>query len=120
MDHVTNCILSNNSVALAVAAFVFFVTLFMVAKQWVGPAITITLLVFSLLAGLIVAEQDIIRNALSGTPTEQAKDIDIKMANFNEQILKAYDTLKAEVEIQKLKVQTLSEEVQDLKKKENL
>lgn len=116
MENVSHCAASGNGLALSVAAFIFFVTLFMVAKQWIGFGITVILLLFSLIAGLIIANQDIIRNGLSGAPTEQAKDFDLKMTHFNEQILKAHDNLKAELEIQKHKLQTLTEEVDELKK----
>lgn len=119
MEGATQCFFSSNAAGLAVAAFVFFVTLFLVSKQWIGVSITVLLLLFSLVSGLIIVNQDLFRNALSGNPSNHNSDTDIKIANFHEQVLKSYDNLKGELEVQKVKLQTLSEEVQDLKKKQN-
>jgi hypothetical protein len=107
---------SDNSIALIVSAFIFFITLFMIAKQWIQLPAAAVLLLFSLFSGLLIANQDVIRDCLKGTDSERVHDVDIKVAHFQEHVLKAYDGLKADVEIQKHKVQALSDEVQELKK----
>lgn len=118
MDGATQCFFSTNATALAAASFIFFITLFFVSKQWIGFSITMLLLFFSLITGLIIVNHDVFRDAIRGTPTNHFKDLDFKMTNFNEQVLKMYDSLKAEMEIQKHKLQALSDEVQELKKKQ--
>lgn len=118
MDTATTCFLSTHATALAASAFIFFLTLFLVSKQWIGFSITLLLLLFALFTGVIIANQDIFRNALTGIPSSHISDSDIKTANFQEQILKEYESLKAEMEIQKHKLQGLSDEVQELKKKQ--
>lgn len=116
MDGVTHCFFSSHATALAVSAFIFFITLVLVSKQWIGFSVTLLFLVFSLIAGIVISNQDIFRNAITGNPSNHIKDLDFKMTNFNEQVLKSYDSLKAEMEVQKHKLQALSEEVQELKK----
>jgi hypothetical protein len=111
-----HALFSDSSMALIVSAFIFFITLFMVAKQWIKLPAAAVFLVFSLLSGLLIANQNVIRDCLKGTDSERVHDVDIKVAHFQEYVLKAYDGLKADMEIQKHKLQALSDEVQELKK----
>lgn len=101
--------------ALTISFLLFFVTLFMTAKQWIGFPLTFLFLLFTLLSGITIANQDVIRSYLTTPPTEHSPDMEIKIANFQQQILKLYDNLKAELEIQKHKLQATTEEVHDLK-----
>lgn len=119
MDKIAECVFSLNSVALAVAGFIFFITLFLTAKQWVSFSITLLLLVFTLITGLIIANLDLLRTSAHEMSTEQDKQIDLRISNFEEQILKAYDNLKMEIEIQKHKLETMNEEVDAIKKQQS-
>lgn len=109
-------IMSSGSLGLVVAAFIFFVTLFLVAKRWIELSTTMVLLLFALASGLMISNQDFIREYLKGSSQEHVHDVDVKVAHFQEQVLKVYDGLRADMEIQKHKLQTLSEEVQSYKK----
>lgn len=119
MEVASQYLFSNSSLALVIAAFIFFITLFMVAKQWISISIVIVLLLFSLISGIVVSEQELLRKTLIGTPSEYTTDIEVRMATFHEQILKAYDNLKGELELQKHKIEALSKEVQELKEKKD-
>lgn len=112
------CLLSPGSIALAVAAFIFFMTLFLVSKQWIGIGMAVILLLFSLISGMIVSNQALIHEYISGPSDGHVRDVDTKVDHFQEHVLKAYDSLKADLEIQKHKLQSLTEEVQTLKKEQ--
>lgn len=103
---------------LFTAAFVFFITIFLIAKQWIQIPMALLLLIFSLVSGLIVANQDALRDCLKGTESERMHDVDLKVGHFQEQMLKNYDAIKADLEIQKHKLQALSDEIQAIKTEE--
>lgn len=109
---------SNTGAALTIGFLLFIITMILTAMRWIGFSVTFLLLIFILISGVIIANLDAMRKCFENPSTEKVSDIDLKMANFQEQILKSYDSLKAEVEIQKHKVQVLSEEIEHLKKPE--
>lgn len=98
-----------NSLALFTSAFIFFITLFLVAKQWIGFSLTLVLLLFTLASGLVISNQNIIQEYIKGSPDEHIYDVDAKVSHFQEQMLKAYDSLRADLEIQKHKLQALED-----------
>lgn len=116
MENALHSLLSNSGIAFGTAALIFLITLIFVAKQWIGFFITLLFLLFSLAAGLAISNQDLIRSYLQGHAMDHAGDSDIKMTQFQEKILKDYDSMRTELEIQKHKIQTLSDEIEALKK----
>lgn len=119
MEKLVDCLFSLNSVALATAGFIFFITLFLTAKQWINFSVTLLLLLFALISGLVIAHLDLFRSHVHESTSEQDKHLDLKISNFEERVLKAYDNLKMEIEIQNHKLDTMHEEIENLKKQSN-
>lgn len=115
MEPALHSIMSDNEIALGVAILIFFITLIFVAKQWIGFFMTLLFFIFALAAGLGISNQEQIKNYLQGHPLDHVCDSDIKMTQFQEKVLKNFDNLKVELEIQKHKIQLLSDDIHALK-----
>ncbi len=107
---------STTGAALIIGLTLFVITLVMTSLRWIGFSITFLLLLFTLVTAFAVANLDVIRTCIQSPSLEHSANVDVKIAGFQEQILKSVDSLKAEVEIQKHKVQVLTEELEALKK----
>lgn len=107
---------STTGAALTIGLVLFIITMIMTSLRWIGFSITFLLLLFTLATAVAVANLDVIRTCIQSPALEHSANVDVKIAGFQEQILKSMDSLKAEVEIQKHKVQALTEEIENLKK----
>jgi hypothetical protein len=116
MENTLRYIMSDSGIAFGVAALIFLITLVFVAKQWIGFFTTLLFLLFSLAAGIGLSNKDSIKNYLKDHPLDHVCDSDIKMTQFQEKVLKNFDSLKTELEIQKHKIQELLDNIQALKK----
>lgn len=101
--------------ACLISLLIFSTALFAHAKKWFGVSSTLIVLLFGLFTGITISNQDIIRNFLAETFQFQQQDHDLKTHQLHEQVLRSYDLLKSEMELQKHKVQILSEEIQQIK-----
>ena len=61
------------------ATIVFFVTIFLVSRQAIGFAITLLLLVFSLLAGFSISYYDTIKKTIQTQTKEQTRKGDLEL-----------------------------------------
>lgn len=113
-------LLLNNVTAIIIMAFIFATALLLAIKRWVSPAMTFVLLLFCLLVGITIANQDLIRYHLSNEPGRNSPEIGLHLSQFREETLKNYENLKAELEIQKRKQQMVEQEIKELKKAKNL
>lgn len=107
--------------AFLIASLIFFITLFLVVKQWIGFSITFLLLVFALAAGIIINNQKAFQGYADDYHTRQQES---QQDAFKKQILQAVENLKVEVESEKenlrqvmTQVQTIFEQVDVQKQK---
>lgn len=101
MQDFINFILSNNGLAFGVALLIFIVTLFLVVKRLIGFVITLLLLVFALVSGFFIANQDLFRSILKGYTNEATPEDKNTVEQLKAQFYKAYEEIKAEIKEQK-------------------
>lgn len=95
--------------ALSVLLFIFLLTLLCAAKRWISFSSTLLFLLFSLVAGITIADHDLIRSYITGVVHESYTSADLKNAHFQEQVLNTYESLKAEIRIQKHEIEILND-----------
>jgi hypothetical protein len=107
--------LSNGWLAVIATFSLFSASITLFIKRLIGFTMAALLLFFALSVGIAVANHDIIRDYLTHAIPEPQRDMERKMALFQEKILQGYESLKTENEIQHYKLQALAEELQRLK-----
>ncbi len=103
---------SEPILALLIAVLIFLVTIFLVVKQWIGFSITLLLLLFSLAAGLLVSNQQMLRGYASDYHIKHLQDSN--QDAFKKQIFQAMEDLKAEVDSEKENLRHVMTQVQDI------
>ncbi len=103
---------SEPILALLIAVLIFLVTIFLVVKQWIGFSITLLLLLFSLAAGLLVSNQQMLRGYASDYRLKHLQDN--SQDAFKKQIVQAVEDLKAEVDSEKENLRHVVTQVQDI------
>ena len=86
MDSILPESLSSNGLALIVASIIFIVTVILVSKQLINFTITLVLLFFAIVSGFAVANNDIVRSYLMGTPAADTKAVAEAKSSFDERI----------------------------------
>jgi hypothetical protein len=97
METFRNLFQSDQIVALAIASFIFFVTIILVAINRIGFSMTLLLLLFSLLVGLAVNNQSTFQSYMS----QPIHKIDESQDAFNKQMQLAIANLQSEVDLEK-------------------
>jgi len=110
MDDVPHFFTTPTGLGLTLSVTIFLTTIFLVAFRIIGFWITRLLLLFSLLTGITISNNDSIRDYL-----KNKGNADVKYEAFTRQILDGYDQLKEELaeqnkEVQKLLDQSKEEE----------
>lgn len=98
MNDLMNCFFSYSGAGFATSLLVFTVTVFLVGRGVLNFSMTLLFLVFSLVAGFIVSNQDVFRDYMTGKEkktTEQAKE---SQDGLKAQFSSAIDALKKEVD----------------------
>lgn len=103
---------SEPILALLIAVLIFLVTIFLVVKQWIGFSITLLLLLFSLAAGLIISNQQMLRGYASDYHVKPLQDSN--QDAFKKHIVQAVEDLKAEVDSEKEHLRHVVTQVQDI------
>lgn len=70
------------------ATIVFFVTIFLVSRQAIGFAVTLLLLLFSLLAGFSISYYDVIKKSIQHKQTAQVNKEN--MTDFKQRMLETF------------------------------
>lgn len=91
MDQFKEALSSSDAIALIASALIFIVTVVLVARRLIGFLITLVLLFFALVAGLSIANNDIIRHYFS---SEESSEDPVK-----DTMNRAYDHLKDDYEV---------------------
>lgn len=100
---------SNQVIALTSAASIFILTIFLVAKRWIGFSITFILLLFALIAGILINNPQFL-NEYSATSNINLE----RQEAFKKQILDAIDEMKLEVSTEKENFLHLKDQMQDI------
>lgn len=101
---------SNQVIALLSAASILIVTIFLVAKKWIGFSITFILLLFALIAGILINNPQF----FSDYANQNTGDILANQESFKKQMLQAFDDVKHEVNAEKENLQHLKNQVNDI------
>lgn len=101
---------SNHVIALSTAAVILVITIFLVARRWIGFSTALILLLFSLAAGIIINNPQIFENY---TQIDLSKEME-QQEIFKKQIFQAIDGLKGEVQTEKDNLLQLKDQVQNI------
>lgn len=101
---------SNQVMALLASTGIFILTLFFVAKRWIGFSIAFILLLFALIAGVLINNPQF----FSEFSQKSVHANEEQQNNFKKQVLEAIDNVKYEVNVEKENFQHLKNQMQDL------
>jgi hypothetical protein len=106
---------SPHVLALVIAILIFLITIFLVVKRWIGFSLTLLLLIFSLAAGLIINQQQTIRDYLnSSSSSSNPMALNESQDPFHTQVMKALEDLRLEVNTEKENIRHLMSQVQEI------
>ncbi|WP_075882895.1 hypothetical protein [Candidatus Protochlamydia sp. W-9] len=100
---------SEPRLALLIAVLIFFITIFLVIKKWIGFSVALLLLIFSLAAGLVIKNQQFFETYASEYHHQFHNQ---ENEAFKKQILQALDDIKKEVNIEKENCHQVMNQVQ--------
>lgn len=112
MSYVSHVLQSEHILALLVAVLIFFTTILLVVKRWIGFSMTLLLLIFSLAAGLIINHHQDFQHYL--TPSSKSTHYESSSEDFHKQMLQAVEDLKMEVAAEKENLRRVMDQVQDI------
>jgi hypothetical protein len=109
----------NFALVSAVCICLFALTLFFSIKKWITASTTFVLLIFSLLAGIALANVDLLRYHLTDYDyTYHAPDMELLISQFQEDSLHRYEELKTELEMQKQQTILLQQQLEKISNNE--
>ncbi|WP_042279864.1 hypothetical protein [Candidatus Protochlamydia sp. R18] len=100
---------SEPRLALLIAVLIFFITIFLVIKKWIGFSVALLLLIFSLAAGLVIKNQQFFETYAS---EYQHQFHNQENEAFKKQILQALEDIKKEVNIERENCHQVMNQVQ--------
>ncbi len=112
MSSVLNFFQSEHVLALLIAILIFLTTLFLVVKRWIGFSITLLLLLFSLVAGLLINHHQDFQHYLSFSSSPVKEEV--TTADFHKQMQQAMEGLKLEVATEKENLRRVMTQVQEI------
>lgn len=118
MNEFIDFLTSNTTVAYITAIVIFIVTLFLLLKRLIGVVVFAILLIFALLSGLAIANHDLFREILTSFKYEPEKFKEDTYTHYKNQLQKAFEEIKEELETQAHKVETLYDNYNAPHKKE--
>lgn len=96
--------------ALLATIALLVITIFLVAKRWIGLSSALILLLISLATGILINNPKVLDDY---SQTSFAAEIE-HQENFNKQILQAIDGVKEEVSIEKENINQLRNQIEDI------
>ncbi|KIC71898.1 hypothetical protein [Candidatus Protochlamydia amoebophila] len=100
---------SEPRLALLIAVLIFFITIFLVIKKWIGFSVALLLLIFSLAAGLVIKNQQFFETYASEYHHQFHNQ---ENEAFKKQILQALEDIKKEVNIERENFHQVMNQVQ--------
>ncbi|CAF24351.1 hypothetical protein [Candidatus Protochlamydia amoebophila] len=100
---------SEPRLALLIAVLIFFITIFLVIKKWIGFSVALLLLIFSLAAGLVIKNQQFFETYASEYHHQFHNQ---ENEAFKKQILQALEDIKKEVNIERENCHQVMNQVQ--------
>lgn len=108
MQEFINFLLESSTLAFVVSLVIFIITLWLVVKRSIGFFITVLLLIFALVSGFFVANQDLLRGFLKSFSKDGVKDSSTdSYALFKQQLERSYQELKDDFSQQKKEFEEL-------------
>ena len=104
---------TDQAIALIAALLIFLVTIILVVRGSIGFAVTLLLLIFSIVAGLVINHHEAFEYCFRGQ-TPEALAAKESTPHFETQILQAIQDLKAEVATEKESLQHVVNQVQEI------
>lgn len=111
MQDIYNFLSSSNGIALIVALIIFFVTIVLVIRRLIGFVITLILLIFAILSGLAIANNDIVRDIFRGLSSDSTPKEKESVSLLNQQVMKTYEDIKKEFIQQKDEFKKVLEQI---------
>lgn len=107
---------SPHVIAFFFALLIFLLTLLLVVKRWIGFSITLLLLLFSLLVGLIINYHQDIQNHFNSYSATQLAPVnsDSSQDVFQKQILQTVEDLKNEMQTEKENMRQVMSQMQEI------
>ncbi|MBA3723147.1 MAG: hypothetical protein H0W88_12205 [Parachlamydiaceae bacterium] len=113
MHTVLEFLKTDTVVALLVSVFIFIITIFLVAKRWIGFSVTVLLLVFAITAGLAISNHRILECYLNDYKKDGLSDAS-QPAPFKKQITQAVEDVQDEVNAEKENLHHLMGQVDEI------
>ncbi len=85
---------SEHMLALLIAVFIFLITIVLTVKHWISFPVTLTLLLFSLAAGLLINHWQAFNQSLASSSSNKEAEL---IGNFHKRLLQEIEELKTEV-----------------------
>lgn len=111
MQDIYNFLSSSNGIALIVALIIFFVTIVLVIRRLIGFVITLILLIFAILSGLAIANNDIVRDIFQGLKSDSTPKDRESVSLLNQQVMKTYEDIKKEFILQRDEFKKVIEQI---------
>lgn len=105
---------SEQFVAFFVATMIFAVTIFLVAKQWIGFSIALLFLLFALIAGFVINHHEEIKHNFFRMPIAKENSINHDQVEFRTQMKLAVDDLQKELSVERENIQQMMSQVQEI------
>jgi hypothetical protein len=112
MSTALNYVQSEHVLALLIALIIFLITIFLVARRWIGFPVTLLFLLFALAAGLIINNQKDVQHYL-GSPARLSSSLETP-EGFHNQMLQAMEDFKLEVSTEKDNLKRVITQVQEI------
>jgi hypothetical protein len=113
MSSVLSFLQSEHVLALLITISIFFITIFLTVKRWIGFSMTFLFLLFALTAGMLVNFQQNIQNYFTSSsnlpiPNEPPSE------DFHKQMMQAMENLKVELSTEKEYLLRVMNQVQEI------
>lgn len=118
MSSLFNFLQSEHAMALLTTVVIFLITIFLAVKRWIGFSLTCLLLLFSLLAGFLIDQKQMLQHYFQSSSTSShTASLSIDENNqddFRKQMLQAVADLKVEVLTEKENLRRVMDQVQEV------
>ncbi|MDP1879569.1 MAG: hypothetical protein Q8K60_01355 [Parachlamydiaceae bacterium] len=105
---------SEQFIAFFAATMIFIITIFLVAKQWIGFSMALLFLLFALITGFVINHHEAIKHYFIRPPVSQENSINYDQTEFRTQVKLAVDDLQKELSVEKENIQQVMNQVQEI------
>jgi len=111
MDQILIFFQTDTVIAFLTALFIFFVTIFLVIKRWIGFSLTLLLLLFAITAGVVIRHHRLLESYLL---VYKNNEFENQESLFQKQFVQAVSDIKGELSTENDNFQKLVNQVEDM------